>query len=115
MNTTTKYLVLEQVEDSVSPLMIGTIDEIVSMLTKQSLAQKECESTEEEIREYYNRELAVTELSLIEGQDNKEYAIWNDGSSFEEFNSHNKGRYLTMLYFVYKMDDIATMQKYLTK
>ena len=114
MNTT-KYFILEQVEDSISPLMIGTADEIISMLTKQSLAQKESDSTEEEIRKYYNKKLTVTELSITKGEDNKEFLFWNSQSSFEEFNSHKKGGYIRILYFIYKMDDIATMQKYLTK
>lgn len=115
MNSNTKYLLIEHVEDSISPLMIGTTDEIVSMLTKQSLAKKGCDSTEEDIREYYNHELTVTQLSIIEGKNNKEYPIWEDERGFEEFNSHKNNKWIGILYLVYKMDDLATMQKHLTQ
>lgn len=115
MNSNTKYLLIEHVEDSISPLMIGTADEIVSMLTKQSLSQEECDSTEEDIREYYNHELKVVELAVIEGKNNKEYTIWEDNRGFDEFNAHKNSKWICIEYLVYKMDDLATMQKYLTQ
>lgn len=111
MNT---YLLLETVEDMVSPLMFGTKDEIIDMIVKQSMKLKECKSTEQEVRDYYNANWIESELSVMtDAKNNQPFGIWEDSNTLEEFNStiHNKG--IQLLYRVYKMDDIKTMQSML--